>query len=125
MDHHERTAVLRLHGEWGLYAIEHAYRARRVEHLRAIFPRPVGGDPPGARVVGQGKLGELIADLELTQTGLVRDLVAETHPVIEDAHTEDEHSARRRRLLHCHRELVVAVVYPCHFTPRLRPPLIL
>ena len=97
VDHHERAAVLELHGERRLHAVEHAHRAGRVEHLGAVHPGPVGRDPPGPRVVGQGELGELVADLERAQPRLLGQLVAEADAVVEGAHPQGEPPARTPR----------------------------
>ena len=83
VDHHERLAVARLHGKGRLNAVDDAHGRRRVQHLRAIEPRPIGRNPPRFRVVREVELGELIGFIEIRERGLRGKLVAEADTIVE------------------------------------------
>ncbi len=82
------------------------------------------GNPPGARVVGQGELGELVVDLEVAEPGLLGDLVPEPDAVVEGAHPKGEPPLWRRRLFYGDGQLVVVIAHPRHLAPGLGPPLV-
>ena len=121
VDDHERLAVTQLHGERRLDAVEGAHRSLRPELLGAVEPRPVGRDPPGARVVRHRELGQLVHDLEVAEVGLRRELVAERHAVVEGAHRQRELAVRTRGLLDGDFELVMVIADARDLAPGLCP----
>ncbi len=81
-------------------------------------------NPPGGGLFGDVELGELLADADLAQLGLVGELVPEAHAVVVEA----EHhlvAARWRSLLgKGHPQLVVVVAHLTTFAPGLFPGLV-
>src|SRR5260221_3829854 len=113
-----------LHRERRLNAVERADRALGEEVLGAIQARSVGGDPPRAAVVCEGKLRELVGDLVVGDARLVRQLVTETDAVVEGADSERKVAIWRRGLGDLNAQLVVMIADARDFAPRLRPSLV-
>ncbi len=109
VNHRERLAVPELHGEGCLHAVERAHRTLRPQLLGAIEPRPVRSDPPGAGIVRHRELRQLVHDLEIGETRLLRELVAEGHPVVERADGEREFAIWRPRFFDADLQLVVVI----------------
>ena len=124
MDDDERATVPGLERERRLHAVQDAHRRRGVQLLGAVEPRPVRRDPPGAGVIRQRELGQLVGDGELAEAGLFGELVAETHAVVEHPEHHGEPPAWRCRFDDGHAELVVMVADARHLAPRLGPGLV-
>ena len=121
VDHHAAVAVRELERERRLHAVQRAHGGRREQLFRAIQSRPVGRDPPRFGIVGQGELRELVRYLERTEAGLLGELVAEAHAIVEGSDPHGEPPLRGCGLLDGHGQLVVLVTHPGHLAPRLGP----
>ncbi len=121
VDHHECLAVPRLHRERRLDAVERAHGARRPQLLGAIESRPVGGNPPGARVVGHDELGQLVHDLEVGEAGLRGEFIAEGDAVVEGTDGYGELAVGRSSFGDRDLQLVVVIANARDLAPRLSP----
>src|SRR5260221_1046912 len=116
--------VRHLHRERRLNAVERADRALGEELLGAVQARSVGGDPPRAAVVCEGKLRELVGDLVVRDARLGRQLVTETDAVVEGADSERKVGIWRCGLGDLNAHFVVMIEEARALAPRLRPGLV-
>ena len=103
-------AILQLEGERSLHRVEVAHRRRGEQVLVAIGTRYVGVNPPGAGIVGDGELGELVRHLEIAKAGIAH-LVAEADAVVEGADGNGELAVRRGGLDELDAQLVVVLAH--------------
>jgi hypothetical protein len=82
------------------------------------------GNPPRGAGIGDRKLGQLLADVDVVELRLIRKLVAKADAIVERTEHDGERATGRVLLHQLDAQLVVAIAYVAPLAPGLLPGLV-